>query len=91
MEKDGKTYLHLLNTAGEHRAEKNAKRAEGKTKTFDEIPPVGPIAVEYRLGRKPVSARLLPKNEQLPFTYENGLLKLTVDRVAIHEAIEISF
>ena len=93
MEKNGKTYLHLLNTAGEHRSaiRENGSVYPAKTKNFDEIPPVGPIAVEWRVDREPVSLCLLPEGKKLPFRYENGVLKTTVDRIEIHSAIEITF
>ncbi len=81
MQNNGKHYVHLLNTAGEHRAE--------SVKTFDEIPPVYNISVSYKIDEKPKSVRLLPAGIPLDFEYENGCLKCKVEKVDIHAAIEI--
>lgn len=81
MEKDGKMYIHLLNTAGEHRAQ--------RVKTFDEIPPLYDITVEYKTDKNPTSVRLLLENIELPFEYKNGAIKVNVKKLAIHSAIEI--
>ena len=83
MEKNGKTYIHLLNTAGEHRA--------ARVKVFDEILPMYNISVEYKLAKVPTKVKLLPENIPLLFEYDKGVLKVAVDKVEIHSAIEIDF
>ncbi len=78
---NGKTYIHLLNTAGEHRA--------NLVKSFDEIPPIYDISVEYKTDKKPKNLILLPENKPLDFVYENGVIKTKVNKIEIHSAIEI--
>lgn len=81
MSKDGKMYIHLLNTAGEHRAQ--------KVKTFDEIPPLCDITIECKMDKEPTSVRILPENVELPFEYTNGKIKLALKKLEIHSTIEI--
>lgn len=81
MSKAGKTYIHLLNTAGEHRAR--------RVKTFDEIPCLYDITVVYKMDKAPKSVRVLPENIELPFEYSNGKIKIEVKKLKIHSAIEI--
>ena len=81
MQKSNKTYIHLLNTAGEHRA--------ARVKTFDEIPPIHNVTVVYKTGKRPQSVRLLPENIVLPFDFVDKTLKIFIDSVKIHSAIEI--
>ena len=82
MEKNGKTYIHLLNTAGEHRA--------ARVKVFDEILSICNVSVVYKLENKPTNVTLVPENIPLTYEYENGELKVNVNKVEIHSAIEIT-
>jgi hypothetical protein len=81
--KDGREYIHLVNTAGETRAE--------RVKTCDDIPPLYNIKIEYKCGQKPKTVTLLPENKPLRFTYNEkaGKLKFTVKRIEIHSAVEV--
>ena len=83
MQKDGKEYIHLVNTAGEHRAD--------RVKTFGEIPPLCNIKIEYECGYLPSSVILLPENKPVRFSYnpKTHKLKLTVKKLEIHSAIEV--
>ena len=83
MEKNGKTYIHLLNASGEHRA--------ARVKTFDEILPIYHVTATYKTEKQPKSVRLLPENIPLAYSYENGVLSVSVEKVEIHSAIEIEF
>lgn len=81
MQKNGREYIHLTNTAGESRAD--------KVKTFGEIPPLYDIKVSYRC-EKPVSVMRVPENVPLEYEYKNGRLETKIARLDIHTAIEIS-
>lgn len=81
MQKDGKTYIHLINMAGEHRDE--------SAKVFDEIPLIYNINVEYKCDKPPLRVTLLPENKTLNYTYEKGIIKFKVDELKIHSAAEI--
>ena len=49
------------------------------------------ISVEYKLAKVPTKVKLLPENIPLLFEYDKGVLKVAVDKVEIHSAIEIDF
>lgn len=85
MKKNGREYIHLVNTAGESRSD--------KVKTFDEIPPLYNIKVEYKCGRRPKNVTLLPENKPLTFSYneKTGKIKFTVKKLEIHSAVEIIY
>ena len=83
MEKDEKIYIHLLNASGEHRA--------ARVKVFDELLPIYGVAVSYRTKKEPTSVKLVPENIPLSYRYEEGVLKVNIEKIDIHTAIEISF
>lgn len=83
MEKNGKTYIHLLNTSGEHRA--------ARVKAFDEILPIYNVSIMYKVDKMPSQVTLLSENKALSYTYEAGMLKVQVEKIEIHSAIEIVF
>ena len=75
----GKLLVNLVNTAGPHRTQS----------ILDAIPPVGPLTVTIRQPDKPAKVTLEPAGQPLPFEYRDGLLRLTVPQVAIHEVIVV--
>ena len=81
MRKEDRLLLNLVNTGGDH---------HGGCYTFDEIPPVGPLELTVRLAERPRSVKLQPGNRRLKWTFDKGVLALTVPRVALHEIIEIT-
>jgi hypothetical protein len=81
MEKEGKTYIHLINMAGEQR--------DDNAKVFDEIPPLCNIKVEYKCDKPPVSVTLMPQNKKLKYTYVKGILKFKINKLKIHSAVEL--
>ncbi len=80
MTKDGKLCVNLVNTAGTH--------ANADYQTYDEIPPVGPLAITIRT-KKPKAIRRRPGNRKLKFTYAKGEAKLTIPRLEIHDIIVV--
>lgn len=77
----GKLAVNLVNVAGPH--------ANKEIYTFDEIPPVGPLEITIQVPQRPRSIVLQPDNEPLPFTYENGIAKLVLSKLSIHEIIMV--
>jgi len=75
----GRLLVNLVNTAGPHQTEP----------VVDDIPLVGPLRVTIRQSVKPSRITLEPGGESLPFEFQNGLVRLTVPRVVIHEIIVI--
>lgn len=76
----GKLLVNLVNTAGPHRTQS----------ILESIPPVGPLAVTIRLPAKPAKVTLEPAGGPLAFEYRDGLVRLTVPQVAIHEAVVVT-
>lgn len=83
LEKDGKEYIHLLNMGGQ--------AAAGVVQAFDEIPPLTDLRVEYRAPRTPVRATLQPAGKPLTFTVAGNKLVFAVDRLELHDCIELEY
>ncbi len=77
-----KMAINLVNTAGPN--------ANSNVYVYDDIPPIGPLQVEVLLDKKPGSVILEPSRQSLKVNYENGLLKVTIPRLEIHEILLIS-
>ncbi len=58
------------------------------TEVIEDIVPVYDISVELK-GEKPQKVSLVPQNEEIDFTYENGKIKFTVPKVYIHQMIAV--
>ena len=75
----GKLAVNLVNTAGPHQREP----------VLDSIPPIGPLEVTIRQTARPTKVRLEPAGMPLPFTHQDGEIRLVVPRVDIHEIIVV--
>lgn len=80
-EKDGKTYVHLVNLLGEHRAQ--------TVKTFERIPAATDIQVELTWERKPKYVKLQPENQELSYKQTQNGINITVPKVELYTIIEI--
>jgi len=78
---DGKLAINLVNTAGPHH--------DRSISVFDEIPPVGPLAVSIRLPRRPKKITLQPAGRKVSFRFSKGVVKLQVRRLEIHDIIVV--
>jgi hypothetical protein len=76
---DGKLAVHLVNTSGDHRA----------AGILTDVAAVGPLEIALRLDARPRSLTLVPEQAPLSFEYENGVARLTLERLAIHAAIVV--
>ncbi len=79
--KNGKLYVHLINTNGPH--------DNPTVMVYEEVPPLQNIHVSVRLPKMPKAVRLQPGNTKLPFTYKNGNMMVRVPELKIHSMIEI--
>lgn len=79
--KDGTFAVQLINGNGQH--------ASTAAATEDCIPPVLDITLTICCDQKPKSMVLQPAQKTLDFTWENGVATVTVDRVDIHEIVEV--
>ncbi len=77
----GKLAVNLVNTAGPHDVPTVA--------VFDEIPPVGPLNVTIRTGKKPSSVTLQPAGAKLDFDFTDGCVRLVLPQLAIHDIIVV--
>jgi len=82
-QKDGKLLINLLNTAGPH--------SDEDVWVFNEIPPVGPLAVKIRLEKSPQQIHLEPAGQNLSFQYneEEKCVDLIVPKLDIHEVLVV--
>jgi len=81
-EKDGKTYVHLINRASGIPVFENVRGA-------DEIPAVGPVSITIKLAERPASVRLLFEPTEISWDYAEGLLTVRVPSVQIHAVVEV--
>ena len=81
LRKDGQLCVQLINGNGGH--------AGMDTATEDFIPPALDIALTIRLEKKPAALMLQPAGKALDFVWDDGKAIVTVDRVDIHEIVEV--
>ncbi len=78
---DGKLAINLVNTAGPHH--------DRTIHVFDEIPPVGPLAVTISMPKRPRKITLEPAGTALPFTFSKGKVSVEVPRLEIHDIMVV--
>jgi hypothetical protein len=76
---NNKTYIHLINVAGEH----TNKAAIG----YDQVPPLTDLSVSIK--GKPSKIILQPERKELKFNYANGKSTVSIPRLAIHSILEV--
>lgn len=81
LEKDGKRMIQLINANGNHRSTNIIAE--------DRIPACREVQVSILANNVPQAIRLQPENVALDFEYRDGRVELTVDKLAIHEILEI--
>ncbi|MBO4344847.1 MAG: alpha-L-fucosidase [Victivallales bacterium] len=82
--KNGCLLVHLLNRST------GSATAPAK-KAIDEIPPVGPVTVTFRLHKSPVQATLLPEDTPLAIEWDSQAktATVTVPSVRIHSTVRL--
>ena len=80
-EKDGKTYVHLVNLLGEHRSQ--------TVKTFESIPAATDIQVAMPLAHAPKFVRLQPENIDIPYTQMENGISIRLPGVELYTIVEI--
>ncbi|MCQ2432017.1 MAG: hypothetical protein MJ175_05360 [Clostridia bacterium] len=79
--KDGRQLIQLVNANGAHR--------DAGVATEDRIQPCRDITLSIAAEEEPKALILQPAGKKLPFTYADGRITVQVDRVEIHEIIEV--
>ncbi len=77
----GKLAVNLVNTAGPHHDE--------NVYVFDEIPPIGPLAITIRTGTRPRKVTLEPGGKRVEFTFRDNSIHLTLPRLEIHNVVVV--
>lgn len=80
--KNGRLYVHLINTSGPHN--------NPNVLVYDEVTPIKDIKVSLRLEKKPSQVVLQPGNRALTSTFENGVLRVTIPEVKIYDILEVA-
>jgi hypothetical protein len=81
--KDGKWYIHLINTAGNH--------FNQKVYEYDHIPSTGELALEINTGKQIISAMLQPQGMALKYVIKNEKVYITVPSVSVHSIVQLGF
>lgn len=77
--KDGAAMIHVVNTSGPHATEL----------VLDRIEPVGPVTVEWRRQSAPREVTLQPGSRSVDWTHADGVLRVTVPRVDVHDIVVV--
>ena len=80
-EKNGNTYVHLINLLGEHRSQ--------TVKTFDSIPAVTDVQVELALEHAPAFVKLQPENREIPYKQTPYGISIELPVVELYTIVEI--
>ena len=82
LEVDGRLCIQLVNGNGTH--------ANNSCATDDNIPPLLDIKLSIELKNEPKKLVLQPQGKELVFEYRDGRATVLIDRVDIHDIIEVS-
>jgi len=78
---NGKLAINLVNTAGPHH--------DPNIYTFDEVPPVGPLAITIRLPKRPKRITVEPAGTDIAYRFSNGAVRLELPRLEIHDIVVV--
>jgi len=81
MRKDDKLCVNLLNVSGNH--------SDIHYCGFDEVAPLIDITVEITYPTEPVSVYTEPDHIAVPYTYEDGKITVTLDKLHIHTVVTV--
>jgi hypothetical protein len=78
---NGRTYINLINIAGEH--------TNQAAIAYDQVPPLSNIKVAIQSDSKPSKIILQPESKELIFSYSNGKTNVTVPVIEVNSILEI--
>jgi hypothetical protein len=81
-QKGSKLLVHLYNLGASPATSPAAHMVE-------EVPPVGPLTLRVRLAQAPKSVTVGPTKTGLQWSYDRGMLTITLNRLHVHEAVSI--
>jgi hypothetical protein len=85
-QKDERLLIHLVNG----NPGRDLACADTDDLVVDDIPPVGPITCRVLCTEKPDVVTLEPGGQALPFSFEDGVLQVSVPRLEIHTCVAVS-
>ena len=80
--KDGALLVNLVNMG-------SATPLSPQRAFVEDVPPVGPVSVELAMERAPRLVRLAPGMQPVEWDWQDGVLKVNLAQVGIHDIIEI--
>ena len=80
--KDNQTFIHLINSAGQHDNEKVFEWAE--------IPPLYNLNIEYKTSIKPSKLILQPEGKKLSFKFKDGVVSFVVPKLDIYSIVQVN-
>lgn len=93
---DGPPALEVVTrTQGDQLAVNLINRGAGETLSprrvmFEDLPPITNVGLSIQRDEPPRSVRLEPSADPVPWTYNNGELKITVPAVRIHDIVVVA-
>jgi hypothetical protein len=82
-QKDGKWFVHLINTAGNH--------FNQKVYEYDHIPSTGELTLELKTVQPIKKIVLQPEGKTLNYKKEEGIVYVTIPSVSVHSIIQLEF
>jgi hypothetical protein len=82
-QKDGKWYIHLINSAGNH--------FNQKVYEYDNIPATGELSLEINSEKPIKNVVLQPEGKLLKTERRNGKVYITVPSVSVHSIVQLEF
>lgn len=78
---NGKTYINLINVAGEH--------TNQSAIAYDQVPALTDLTVSVKTTVKPARIILQPEGKDLEFTFTNGRSTVLIPKLEIHSILEV--
>jgi len=82
-QKDGKWFIHLINTSGSH--------FNQKVYEYDHIPSTGDLTLELNTVKPIKKVVLQPEGKTLNFNLKEGKTTITVPSVAVYSIVQLEF
>ncbi|MCX8108880.1 MAG: hypothetical protein N3G20_08755, partial [Verrucomicrobiae bacterium] len=76
---DGRVTVNLVNTSGPHATEP----------VFDAVPPLGELVISVRYKHRPERVTLEPGGKQLSFEHRDGIVRVTLPQLDLHNVLVI--
>ena len=79
--KDGRTFIHLINSSGEH--------FNKSILSYSELLSTGSLQIRYKSSARPTSIKLQPSGQTINFKYSDNRIEFEIPPVEVHSIVEI--